>query len=152
MSSSDLDQYRDQCYHGGIFSMGFVANWVATHTAHHLLGRPRSFNPDSFQPDMLYNLMRNDLDSSWWRMMSARWDEINVPVYSVGNWGGFALHLRGNTEGFTQVSSKHKKLRIHTGTHFHPFHSEEGRLVQLRWFDHWLKGKDRKSTRLNSSH
>ena len=56
------DQYRDQCYHGGIFSMGFVANWVATHTAHHLLGRPRSFNPESFQPDMLYNLMRTDLE------------------------------------------------------------------------------------------
>jgi len=136
------DQYRDQCYHGGIFSMGFVANWVATHTAHHLLGRPRAFNPDSFHPDMLYHLMRNDLDSQWWRMMSARWDEIDMPVYSVGNWGGFALHLRGNTEGFTQAASKYKKLRIHTGTHFHPFHSEEGRLDQLRWFDHWLKGKD----------
>ena len=35
-----------------------------------------------------------------------------------------------------------KKLRIHTGTHFHPFHTEEGRLDQLRFFDHWLKGID----------
>ena len=136
------DQYRDQCYHGGIFSMGFVANWIATHTAHHLLGRPRSFNPESFQPDMLYNLMRNDLDSEWWRMMSARWENITMPVYSVGNWGGFSLHLRGNTEGYTQAAAKHKKLRIHTGTHFHPFHSDEGRAEQLRWFDHWLKGID----------
>ena len=122
--------------------MGFVANWVATHTAHHLLGRPRSFNPESFQPDMRYNLMRNDLDSEWWRMMSARWDNITMPVYSVGNWGGFSLHLRGNTEGYTQAAAKHKKLRIHTGTHFHPFHSHEGRAEQLRWFDHWLKGID----------
>jgi len=53
------DQYRDHAYHGGIFSMGFISNWIATHTAHHLLGRPRSFNPDSFQPEMLYNLMKN---------------------------------------------------------------------------------------------
>ena len=65
-----------------------------------------------------------------------------MPLYSVGNWGGFALHLRGNTEGFMHAASKHKKLRIHTGTHFHPFHSEEGRMDQLRWFDHWLKGID----------
>ena len=40
------------------------------------------------------------------------------------------------------AASKHKKLRIHTGTHFHAFHSEEGRLDQLRWFDHWLKSND----------
>ena len=52
------------------------------------------------------------------------------------------MHLRGNTEGYMNAASKHKKLRIHTGTHFHPFHSEEGRTDQLRWFDHWLKGID----------
>jgi len=136
------DQYRDQVYHGGIFSMGFVANWIATHTAHHLLGRPRSYNPDSFQPDFLYQLMQHDLDSEWWRQCSARWENIDVPLYTVGNWGGFSLHLRGNTEGFMNAASKHKKLRIHTGTHFHPFHSEEGRMDQLRFLDHWLKGID----------
>jgi hypothetical protein len=136
------DQYRDQCYHGGIFSLGFVGNWWLTHTAHHLLGRPRSYNPDAFHNDMIWNLMRNDLDSEFWRQCSARWEQITVPVYTVGNWGGYSLHLRGNTEGYTQAASKHKKLRIHTGTHFHPFHSEEGRLDQLRWMDYWLKGID----------
>ena len=136
------DQYRDQAYHGGIFALGFIGNWWLTHTAHHLLGRPRSYNPDAFQNDMLWHMMRNDLDSEWWRQCSARWDQIKVPVYSVGNWGGFALHLRGNTEGYMNAASKHKKLRIHTGTHFHPFHSEEGRLEQLRWLDYWLKGLD----------
>jgi predicted acyl esterase len=136
------DQYRDQAYHGGIFALGFIGNWWLTHTAHHLLGRPRSYNPDAFHNDMLWNLMRNDLDSEYWRMSSARWDRIDVPVYSVGNWGGFSMHLRGNTEGYMNAASKHKKLRIHTGTHFHPFHSEEGRTDQLRWFDYWLKGID----------
>ncbi|MBI3044800.1 MAG: CocE/NonD family hydrolase [Betaproteobacteria bacterium] len=136
------DQYRDQAYHGGIFALGFIGNWWLTHTAHHLLGRPRSYNPDAFQNDMLWHMMRNDLDSEYWRACSARWERIQVPVYSVGNWGGFSLHLRGNTEGYMNAAAKHKKLRIHTGTHFHPFHSEEGRMDQLRWFDHWLKGID----------
>ena len=136
------DQYRDQAYHGGIFSLGFIGNWWLTHTAHHLLGRPRSYNPDAFHNDLMWNMMRNNLDSEWWRQCSARWESIKVPVYSVGNWGGYSLHLRGNTEGFMNAASKHKKLRIHTGTHFHPFHAEEGRLDQLRWMDHWLKGKD----------
>ncbi|MGH8619841.1 MAG: CocE/NonD family hydrolase [Burkholderiales bacterium] len=136
------DQYRDQAYHGGIFALGFIGNWWLTHTAHQLLGRPRAYNPDAFHNEMMWNYMRNDLDSDYWRQISARWHQIKVPVYSVGNWGGFSMHLRGNTEGYMLAASKHKKLRIHTGTHFHPFHAEEARLDQLRWFDHWLKALD----------
>lgn len=69
-------------------------------------------------------------------------ERITVPVYSVGNWSGFSMHLRGNTEAYLRAASKHKKLRIHSGSHFHPFHAEEARIEQLRWFDHWLKGID----------
>jgi len=136
------DLYRDQVYHGGIFAVGFISNWHTAQTAHHLLGKPRSYNPDSFHNDLLWQYMSHDLDSEYWRMVSARWDKITVPIYSVGNWGGFSLHLRGNTEGYMCAASKHKKLRIHTGSHFHPFHSEEGRLDQLRFLDYWLKGID----------
>ena len=52
------------------------------------------------------------------------------------------LHLRGNTEAFMRAATPHKKLRIHAGTHVHPFYTEEGRHDQLRFFDHWLKGID----------
>lgn len=136
------DQYRDQAYHGGIFALGFLSGLFAIETAHHLLGEPRGDNPDAFNHNLLWNYMRNDLDSEYWRMCSARWDRITVPLYSAGNWSGCALHLRGNTEGFMNAASKHKKLRIHTGTHLHPFYSEEGRTDQLRFLDHWLKGLD----------
>jgi predicted acyl esterase len=136
------DQYRDQCYHGGIFAMGFISSWSNRNTAWHLLGRPRSYNPDAFDNNMLWNIMRNDLDSGYWRSCSAQWDRITVPLYSVGNWSGFSMHLRGNTEAFMCAASKHKKLRIHSGTHYHPFYAEEARIDQLRWFDHWLKDID----------
>ena len=136
------DLYRDQTFHGGIFAMGFLHTWIATNMAHHLMGRPRSTNPDAFNNNMLWEWASHSLDSEFWRMRSAQWDKITVPLYSVGNWTGVGLHLRGNTEGFMNAASKHKKLRIHTGTHFHPFHTEEGRSDQLRFFDHWLKGID----------
>jgi predicted acyl esterase len=136
------DQYRDQVYHGGIFAMGFMSNWHTTQTAHHLLGRSRSYNPDAFHNDLLWQYMSHNLDSEYWRMCSAQWEKITVPLYSAGNWTSFALHLRGNTEAFMLAASKHKKLRIHSGTHFHAFYSEEGRMDQLRWFDYWLKGID----------
>jgi uncharacterized protein len=136
------DLYRDQTFHGGIFAMGFLHTWIATNMAHHLMGRPRTTNPDAFNNNMLWEWASHNLDSEFWRIRSAQWDKITVPLYSVGNWTGVGLHLRGNTEGFMNAASKSKKLRIHTGTHFHPFHTEEGRLDQLRFFDHWLKGID----------
>lgn len=136
------DQYRDQAYHGGIFAMGFLCTLFAVETAHHLLGEPRSYNPDAFNNNLLWNYMRHDLDSEYWRMCSARWEKITVPLYSAGNWSGFALHLRGNIEGFMNAASKQKRLRVHTGTHIHPFYSEEGRMDQLRFMDYWLKGID----------
>jgi len=136
------DQYRDQAYHGGIFASGFLVQWWYLQAAHHLLGKPNEYNPEAFNNNQLWNYMRNDLDSEFWRLKSARWDKITVPMYSVGNWGGHGLHLRGNTEGYLCAASKHKKLRIHTGSHYHPFHAEEARIEQLRWFDYWLKDID----------
>ncbi|MCA3074771.1 MAG: CocE/NonD family hydrolase, partial [Rhodocyclaceae bacterium] len=125
-----------------LFAMGFIMSWHTTNMAHQLLGKPRSYNPDAFNNNMLWHYMRNDLDSGFWRMNSARWELIEVPVYSVGNWSGYSMHLRGNTEAWLCAASRHKKLRIHSGTHFHPFHSEEGRMDQLRFMDYWLKDID----------
>ena len=136
------DLYRDQTFHGGIFAMGFLHTWIATNMAHHLMGRARSYNPGAFNNNMLWNWANNSLDSEYWRLRSADWEKTVVPFYSVGNWTGMGLHLRGNIEAFMHAASRHKKLRIHSGTHFHPFHSEEGRMDQLRFFDHWLKGID----------
>jgi predicted acyl esterase len=136
------DQYRDVLYHGGIFSAGFIVSWFTMHMAHHLLGRAYKHNPDAFQENLLWTMMRNSLDSGAFRSQQAWWDSMELPLYAVGNWSGMALHLRGATEGFSRAASKHKKLRIHNGTHYHAFYSENGRQDQLRWFDHWLKGID----------
>jgi putative CocE/NonD family hydrolase len=134
------DQYRDVLYHGGIFGSGFIVGWFTTHMAHHLIGRAYRHNPDTFQDNLLYRFMRNNLDSGAFRSQQAQWDKIDLPMYAVGNWSGMALHLRGATEAYTRAASKNKKLRIHCGTHYHPFYSEEGRRDQLRFFDKWLKG------------
>jgi putative CocE/NonD family hydrolase len=136
------DMYRDFGYHGGIFSFTFVVNWYNNHMAHHLLGKPQASSPDAFATPWVWEYMRYNLDSEWYHGRRARWENIDCPLYSAGNWSGMGLHLRGNTEGYLRAASKHKKLRIHAGTHYHPFYSVEGRLDQLRFFDHWLKGLD----------
>jgi predicted acyl esterase len=136
------DMYRDFAYHGGIFSFGFAVNWYHAQMANHLLGRPQVSAPDSFFGDWIWDYMRHSLDGDWFRGRQARWEDIKVPFLSAGNWSGMGLHLRGNSEAFIRSHLRHKRLRLHAGTHIHPFHSEEGRLDQLRWFDYWLKGED----------
>jgi predicted acyl esterase len=73
--------------------------------------------------------------------------QIEVPLFSVANWGGAGLHLRGNIEGFLQAGSAHKQLRVHVGDHCSPFYTMEGRLEQKRFLDCWLKGIDTGVTR-----
>ena len=136
------DMYRDFGYHGGIFSFGFVVNWYNNHMAHHLLGKPQATAPDAFATPWVWEYMRYSLDGAWYDGRRADWNSIDIPFLSAGNWSGMGLHLRGNTEAYLRAPSKHKRLRIHAGTHYHPFYSEDGRLDQLRFFDYWLKGID----------
>src|SRR5471032_484088 len=135
------DIYRDALFHGGILSV-FMTNWFTAHLMHHVMGRAAQHQPDGWQTNTLWNWLHSNLDSGAFHGAQAQWDKITVPMLSVGNWSGMALHLRGNTEAFMRAASKHKKLRIHAGTHVHPFYTEEGRRDQLRFLDYWLKGID----------
>jgi predicted acyl esterase len=82
------------------------------------------------------------LDDVYYRSRTPDLSRIKVPLLSVGNWGGVGLHLRGNIEGYLGAASAYKWLRIHTGNHFTPFYGEEGRALQERFFDYWLKGHE----------
>lgn len=68
--------------------------------------------------------------------------QIDIPVLSCGNWGGNALHLRGNTEGYLVIPSTDKLLEIHGLEHFTEFYTDYGRAMQQAFLDHYLKGKD----------
>ena len=114
------DIYRDALYHGGIFSL-FMSNWFTAHLLHHTLGRASQQLSNAWALNTLHVWLSNNLDSGALRGAQADWDKITLPFYSVGNWTGFGLHLRGNTEAFARAASRYKKLRIQTGSHVHPF-------------------------------
>jgi uncharacterized protein len=128
-----VDAYRDIQRHGGIFSNVFTGRWGRNTTgrtaeAQHGIVPPEEYGPfhDDSNPDLA---------------------AIEVPLLSVGNWGGAGLHLRGNIEGFLGAGSEHKWLRVHSGDHVQPFYVLEGRLLQLRFLEQWLKGVDTGMTR-----
>jgi uncharacterized protein len=135
------DLYRDALFHGGILSL-FMPNWFVAHLMHHTVGRASQHIPNAWAMNTLHFWLSNSLDSGAFRGAQADWENMTLPMFSVGNWTGFGLHLRGNTEAFMRAASPHKKLRIHTGSHVHPFYTEEGRADQLRFLDYWLKDID----------
>ena len=69
-------------------------------------------------------------------------NDIQIPVLSVGNWGGILLHLRGNIEGYINAGARYKYLRLITGRHDLPFYSKENVVMQKSFLDAFLKGHD----------
>ena len=152
------DWYRDGTHHGGIVNT-FWANWydMQVKSVQYGLGErgPKSRangrwvcgdetlsdaelarNRTNFGDEIL----AHPLDDEYHKGRSPVWDRINVPLLTAANWGGQGLHPRGNFEGFVRSASKDKYLEAHGLEHWTHFYTDYGRKLQLRFFDHYLKG------------
>ncbi len=153
------DWYRDMTHHGGILST-FWANWydMQVKTVQHGLGargpRARATGEPVCGDEALADaeLARNRCDlgaeirahpfeDDYHQARSPAWDRIVVPFLSAANWGGQGLHPRGNFESVARAASKDKWLEAHGLEHWTHFYTDYGRLLQKRFFDHFLKGE-----------
>lgn len=156
-----VDQYRDVGRHGGILSNGFIKIWSDRqilplqhgNTATWLRDRrtgERPNGPAKLTPEQLANnrvdylnvAREHRFDDAYYGTITPDLSRIDVPVLSAGNWGGLALHLRGNFEGFHAAGSKDKWLEVHMGEHFEEFYLDRGIALQKRFFDRYLKDID----------
>ncbi len=131
-----VDLYRDANRHGGIYSSGFMRAWGSNTRRYQNDGGtsdPAPLPPETYAP--MYERANPELA------------EIQVPLLSAGNWAGAGLHLRGNLEGYLGAASQHRHLQVHVGDHVEPFYSLEGRLVQQRFLEQFLRGVDTGITR-----
>lgn len=154
------DWYRDMTRHGGILST-FWANWydMQVKTVQYGVGetgrRSRAtgrlvcgedlLSEDELEKnrcDFGEEIRRHKLESDYHRHRSPDWSQVTVPFLSAANWGGQGLHPRGNFEGFTRAASSRKWLEVHGLEHWTHFYTDYGRTIQLRFFDHFLKGTD----------
>jgi predicted acyl esterase len=156
------DLYRDAVRHGGIPCTSLWKAWfnpqVATvqhgagergprsRVTGELVAGPETLDDEAlrsnrvdFEHELTSRSLRTD---PYFESRAARWDAIEVPLLSAGNWGGLGLHLRGNTEGFTQAGSRQKWLEMHGGDHWSSFYIASSVALQKRFFDHFLKGED----------
>ena len=154
------DFYRDMTHHGGILST-FWQHWydmqvkTVQHGAGARGGRSRVHGGPVCGPGRLpeAELARNrcdfgaeirahPLDDDYHKARSPVWSRIEVPLLTAANWGGQGLHTRGNFEGFVRAASRQKWLEAHGLEHWTHFYTDYGRSLQLRFFDHFLHGKD----------
>jgi predicted acyl esterase len=154
------DWYRDMTHHGGILCT-FWANWydMQVKTVQYGLGErgPRSrvtgehvcgsetLSEEELSRnrcDLGNEIRVHPLEDDYHKARSPLWSNVTVPFLSAGNWGGQGLHLRGNVEGFVRSASREKWLELHGLEHWTHFYTDYGRLLQKRFFDHFLKGID----------
>ena len=154
------DYYREISHHGGILSNEFFGkSWYERQCLSLQHGKPglrdpwlqdSVTGPEALDEDKLRQRRINTpaenrnhpLDGDWHGERSAQFGRILTPLLSAANWAGFGLHERGNFEGFTEAASEQKWLEVHPGRHEEWFYLPYGVDLQMRFMDHFLKGKD----------
>lgn len=154
------DYYRELCRHGGILS-DFLNSWHPRQVASVQYGvgaRGKKSvvtgeyvaGPETLpKEDLAKNVAdipgepkRRRLFDDYYEKRIARFEDIEAPLLSAGNWGGMGLHTRGNFEGWLRAGSKQKWLEVHGDTHFTHFYSRYGEALQKKFFGHFLKGEN----------
>ena len=110
-------------------------------------------------------LQRPEHGAAWWEIdVERRHREIEVPMYHVTSWydiflhGGIANFCGLRRHAATEAARASQKLLIGPWAHLFPYTSPTStgtgdidfgpaalidlHEIQLRWFDHWLKGAD----------
>jgi predicted acyl esterase len=153
------DWYRDMTHHGGMVCT-FWANWydMQVKTVQYGLGEngPRSqvtgelvcgdetlseAELEKNRCDFGGDIRSHPLDDDYHKARSPIWEKVVTPLLTAANWGGQGLHPRGNFEGYVRAAAKDKWLEGHGIEHWTHFYTDYGRELQLRFFDHFLKGE-----------
>jgi putative CocE/NonD family hydrolase len=128
-----------------------VQRHLPLNTMQQLVGRHARFYDD---------WLANPGYNSYWKPFNVeeQFDKIAIPVHTFGGW--FDIFSQGTLRGYVGVSQKGATDRARRGSHlvigpwghgptqkfgaidFGPTANVDALTLQLRWYDHWLKGMD----------
>lgn len=135
--------FEETTFMGGVFKQAQVSQWMNLQKA----------------PEQIELLRaRPVMDEEWKQIdLPSHIDKINIPIYNVGGW--FDIFQNGTLTNFEYLQYKgadgaRGKQKVRVGAFGHMdlggdlAFTEGGALGgstgedEIRWFDHWLKGKD----------
>jgi putative CocE/NonD family hydrolase len=137
------DPYRHVAFKGGIHFTGFQNHWYSNSVRNrHLMEyAERPERDDYMSYDFLRDQALHPTFDAFWEGRRADLSKVEVPAFSIGNWGATATHLLGNLQGYVE-SKGPKKLLVNAGEaqllFLDPYIEEQ----LTRWYDYWLKGLD----------
>lgn len=140
-----VDYYAEFCYPGGIQANGFLSFWWKNGVLAHQYNPDGKLSEEQLQanrtdfPEMVKN---NPLRDQSWTNRFSDLSKVEVPLLSASNWFSAGMHTRGNFLGFQNAVSEHKWLEVHIGSHVGAFYTAQGRELQKKFLDYWLKGID----------
>lgn len=140
-----VDYYAEFCYPGGIMANGFVSFWYKYGVLAHQHNPDGAYSEEELeanQVDFMDFVQSNPLRTETWTRRFGDLDKIEVPFLSASNWFSAGIHTRGNYLAFQKAPVKHKWLEVHLGSHVGEYYSVEGRALQKKFLDYWLKDID----------
>lgn len=149
MATEDLYQ-EDVHYIDGIIH---TDSWMMSHDLYNAMpGAPEFILDDDWARNRfdvepsVYAYMRQQRDGPFWDRASARdkYDRIKIPGLHIGGW--FDGYRNSLPRMLANVQAPVKAI-IGPWDHYYPHNAwpappMEWRQEAVRWFDHWLKGKD----------
>jgi putative CocE/NonD family hydrolase len=149
MATEELYQ-EDVHYMDGIIH---TDSWMMSHDLYNAMPGAPDFVMDEewvkqrFEVEpSVYTYMRQQRDGPFWDRASARdkYDQIRIPGFHIGGWfDGY----RNSLPRMLENVSAPVKAMIGPWDHYYPHNAwpappMEWRHEAVRWWDHWLKGKD----------
>ncbi len=120
------DMYNDEYVRGGI---------PHPHITRYDLS-PGGYNKEE---DLYEMVSRYPLWNSYWEDKRAKFEDVTVPAYVAASYTN-GCHTHGTFEGFRQIGSEEKWLRVHNTQEWPDLYSHSEDL--LKFFDHYCKGID----------
>jgi len=169
---SFTDPYRDMYYHGGILCHKFPASWLKVlpnvrqdnkmkaklgeaayrDAVREALADPHLnrdpvlvqclSDPENIKNSAVVDMLLNPDYNEYWKERTLDYSKIKVPSYIGCCLQHYGLHLPATFRSWKQIKAP-KKMTVGPAAFMHrPLHQMS--YESLRWFDHWMKGKDTK--------
>lgn len=122
------DQYREVSMRGGIPDPDFNDNAIL----------PFLFGT-TYSESLTANCKRFPLMNTYWEDKIPDLKSITLPVYVVASWTS-PIHTHGTLQGFREISSSEKWLRVHNTQEWIDIADRENALDLKKFFDRYLKG------------
>jgi hypothetical protein len=123
------DHFRDTGNRGGIPAPAFPEAIIQT------------FAGKGYIEDQPRMIVEQQVMSPYWEDKKARLERIKIPAYVVASYTN-AAHTHGSFDGYRNIASKDKWLRVNNTNEWLDFYTPHYEAELLRFFDHFLKGEN----------